>query len=383
MKKLVSVLTALVSCITILSMCFSTVSAGVTNSNFINLQEVRYAVVLNNPNGGLLGSGHQAIILVDNYGNGELFSFGPANDDWSKKAWSPGRIDYGLYSRNELNGVLKSHSFLSFRLTNNNKTQHSQWYTLPQRYENYNYIVIPVTSNEGNRMLAKAKEYINNIPQYKLFSFQCDNFVSSIMGAGGKDFWVGNIPNISFDNISKSWGYGIYSSSYWQAPILSSSISTSAYVVTANGGVKIRTGAGTGYSQVGGVSKGSVIRYTESRSANGYTWIKIASGSSFNSGTWGNTTGNWVAMVGGSTSSSASVSPSTNSYTVTATSGVKIRTGAGTGYSQVGGVSKGSVIRYTESRSANGYTWIKIASGSSFNSGTWGNTTGNWIAMVG
>ncbi|MFT3951728.1 MAG: amidase domain-containing protein [Oscillospiraceae bacterium] len=70
------------------------------------------------------------------------------------------------------------------------------------------------------------------------------------------------------------------------------------------------------------------------------------------------------------------------SYTVQSSSGVKIRTGAGTGYSQVGGAAQGSVIKYTQTKSANGYTWLLIESGSTFKNGTWGSTTGYWIAML-
>ncbi len=70
----------------------------------------------------------------------------------------------------------------------------------------------------------------------------------------------------------------------------------------------------------------------------------------------------------------------TKSYTIKSSSGVKVRSGAGTSYGCIGGLAKGSVVKYTETKKANGYTWIKIKSVTT-KSGSWGKYTG-WVAMV-
>lgn len=74
-------------------------------------------------------------------------------------------------------------------------------------------------------------------------------------------------------------------------------------------------------------------------------------------------------------------SPAIKSYTISSSSGVYVRTGAGTSCSKVGGVAKGSKIYYTQTKKANGYTWAKIEKGT-YESGTWGKTTGYWIALI-
>jgi len=68
------------------------------------------------------------------------------------------------------------------------------------------------------------------------------------------------------------------------------------YIIQSSNGANVRnTAAGT--QIVGALAKGSVVRYTEIKVANGYTWMLIESGSTFTSGSWGKTIGYWVAMV--------------------------------------------------------------------------------------
>lgn len=91
-----------------------------------------------------------------------------------------------------------------------------------------------------------------------------------------------------------------------------------------------------------------------------------------------------IHMSGCKKTSSSNSSNSANTlktYTVSSSSGISTRTGAGTSCSKVGGVAKGSKIYYTETKKANGYTWAKIVKGS-YKSGTWGKTTGYWIALI-
>lgn len=70
-----------------------------------------------------------------------------------------------------------------------------------------------------------------------------------------------------------------------------------------------------------------------------------------------------------------------NSYTIKSSSGAKVRSGAGTSYSQKGGLAMGSVVYYDRTAWANGYTWYHITSVSA-KSGSWGSYVGYWVANV-
>lgn len=81
------------------------------------------------------------------------------------------------------------------------------------------------------------------------------------------------------------------------------------------------------------------------------------------------------------TTSSPPAQTTQKSYTIQASSGANVRnTAAGTQI--VGAIARGSIVRYTETKVANGYTWMLIESGSTFASGSWGKTIGYWVAMV-
>ena len=71
----------------------------------------------------------------------------------------------------------------------------------------------------------------------------------------------------------------------------------------------------------------------------------------------------------------------TKTYTVKSSSGAKVRTGAGTSYGQKGGLAKGSVVTYDQTKTANGYTWYRIVSVKT-TSGSWGSFKGYWVAGV-
>lgn len=80
--------------------------------------------------------------------------------------------------------------------------------------------------------------------------------------------------------------------------------------------------------------------------------------------------------------SNSSASSANKTYTISSTSGAKVRINAGTSASQVGGLAKGSVITYDKTESKDGYTWYHIVSVDA-KSGSWGTSyEGNWIAGV-
>lgn len=119
--------------------------------------------------------------------------------------------------------------------------------------------------------------------------------------------------------------------------------------VTGASKLRIRSGAGTGYSIVGNLSKGDKVTIYE----------KVTIGSAI----WGKTEKGWICLdyvtLDGQSSSGAS---GTTTKTVTASS-LRIRSGAGTGYSIVGYLTAGTKVTITETKTVNGVQWGKISKG--------------------
>ena len=154
----------------------------------------------------------------------------------------------------------------------------------------------------------------------------------------------------------------------------STSTNTTKATVTADS-LNVRSGAGTNYSVITKISKGTVVDVIESNS-NGWKKIKTSNG----------TTG-WVSgsyLTSGSTSTGGSTGGSTSqtSYKATVTAdSLNVRSGAGTNYSVITKLSKGTVVDVIESNS-NGWKKIKTSngttgwvSGSYLTSGSTGGST--------
>ena len=132
-----------------------------------------------------------------------------------------------------------------------------------------------------------------------------------------------------------------------------------AVKVSTNGSpLRIRSGPSTAYGVIGSLSNGSHVA-TTGQVSNG--WIELSNG--------GWIASNWVAGVssdsGGGTGGVPTVKVSTNG------SGLRIRSGPGTGYAVIGGLSNGTTVR-TTGQVSNG--WIELSSG--------GWIAGNWVAGV-
>ena len=111
-------------------------------------------------------------------------------------------------------------------------------------------------------------------------------------------------------------------------------------VVNANSGLNVRSGPSTGYGRVGGLPNGTTVTiYGEQ---NG--WYKIGNGQ------W--VCGDYIAITGSSSSG-------TRTARVTANSGLNVRSGPSTGYSIVGGLSKGTTVTVYEESDG----WAKIGNG--------------------
>ena len=145
------------------------------------------------------------------------------------------------------------------------------------------------------------------------------------------------------------------------------STSTTKATVTATS-LNVRSGAGTSYSVITKLPKGTVVDVLESAS-NGWKKIKTSGG----------TTG-WVSgeylTTGSAGNSSTNNSTSQTSYKATVnTDSLNMRKGAGTSYSVITKLSKGTVVDVIESAS-NGWKKVKTSNG------TTGWVSGSYLANV-
>ena len=136
--------------------------------------------------------------------------------------------------------------------------------------------------------------------------------------------------------------------------------------VKANGGLCVRSGAGTGYKAVRYLANGSKVQILEQMTVGSMTWGKISDG--------------WVSMKYVVLDSAAAETPSTpaepstpsgdsssatpvSTGTITAVGGLRVRSGAGIGYSIVKTIAKGTKVTITETKTEGSTTWGKISDG--------------------
>ena len=143
------------------------------------------------------------------------------------------------------------------------------------------------------------------------------------------------------------------------------STSTTKATVTATS-LNVRSGAGTSYSVITKLPKGTVVDVLESAS-NGWKKIKTSGG------TTGWASGDYLT-TGSAGNSSTDNSTSQTSYKATVnTDSLNMRKGAGTSYSVITKLSKGTVVDVLESAS-NGWKKIKTSNG------TIGWVSGSYLA---
>ncbi len=135
--------------------------------------------------------------------------------------------------------------------------------------------------------------------------------------------------------------------------------------VTSSDGVNVRSGIGTSYKKLGTLAKGKTFTITgKAKDSKGVYWYRMT----YNSST-GYVQSGYIKTTTISSSSGDSGSTSTASYkigTVTASDGLNVRSGAGTGYSILTVLDKGISVEITGSKKAsNGKTWYSYKYSSS------------------
>ena len=143
------------------------------------------------------------------------------------------------------------------------------------------------------------------------------------------------------------------------------STSTTKATVTATS-LNVRSGAGTSYSVITKLSKGTVVDVIESAS-NGWKKIKTSGG------TIGWASGDYLTTGSAGNSSTDNSTSQTSYKAIVNTDSLNMRKGAGTSYSVITKLSKGTVVDVLESAS-NGWKKIKTSNG------TIGWVSGSYLA---
>ena len=120
--------------------------------------------------------------------------------------------------------------------------------------------------------------------------------------------------------------------------------------------LRIRAGAGTGYSQKGVLAYGQRVEILEQKDVGGVLWGRIGDGA-------------WCCITDNMALETVKVAEGEN-YEVKITvyaeitySSVRVRSGPGTGYGQVSSVKKGDVLQIQEIQVVDGIAWGRIDSG--------------------
>ena len=131
--------------------------------------------------------------------------------------------------------------------------------------------------------------------------------------------------------------------------------------------LNVRKGAGTSYSKIGSLSKGTTVQI-EGSTSNGWYKIKYKSG-------YGYVSGAYISNVKTSESTTSSSSSTTVIYKGTITGGVNVRKGGSTSYSKIGYLTKGTKVDIV-AKLSNGWYKIKYKSGYGYISGKYVNIAG-------
>ncbi len=122
---------------------------------------------------------------------------------------------------------------------------------------------------------------------------------------------------------------------------------TGSGVVVAASGLKVRTGPGTDYKQVSALANGTKVTIYETTRRNGTEWGRIGKDRWVCMG--------YIGMDGGSRAEGV--------VRVTAQSGLRIRSGAGTGYAIVGSLKYNERVTVDKITSVGGVEWGHISKG--------------------
>ncbi|MGM9603486.1 MAG: SH3 domain-containing protein [Faecousia sp.] len=221
-----------------------------------------------------------------------------------------------------------------------------------------------------NRRLAEANLYLNEV--YSKSAPAAYTYVildpnGGTAGSNGEDkmqaYVSGSNVDILAANPTKS-GYsfgGWFTSSTGGTGVKYLNASTAGRTLYAQYGVPVtvtasyatvRSGAGTAYTQLGTISAGTQVVIVETAQVSGAVWGRYIDG--------------WIELSATNYSSSSTLptTPTTTTNgTVVCSTGVNVRSGAGTNYPIVGSAYNGQRVTVYETVSVNGSFWGRIGEG--------------------
>ena len=170
---------------------------------------------------GAATAGHAAIMLIDDEGQGEFYSYAASDNNLFDKARafiaSPGYLSTVVnddgnskkinvledfienYDSNKQSWYVEGVDGINNKNKNTNKNTNKNG-DLTKDYYTY-AVYIPITNDEGIAMQERAEDIRNSPGWYNLFGHNCNQVAQNILSAGGKDFdsqkfsWLATRPN--------------------------------------------------------------------------------------------------------------------------------------------------------------------------------------------
>ena len=136
---------------------------------------------------GALTAGHNAILLLNRYGEGFLFSY--ANRDGAKFS-GQGEYRFALLSVEEV-ARLKDGSGEVFEEVTIWGERHDEIY--------YRFVWNDLTPEQGEAIFSKAIDVFINPGKYTLAGHQCDNVAGEVLSAGDAGYDASASPNLSYE----------------------------------------------------------------------------------------------------------------------------------------------------------------------------------------
>lgn len=132
--------------------------------------------------------GHTGLLLVDKKGNGVLFSYGAATDNFF---YGDARMYIGAYDSNGVAWLLNNQ--YSFVINEDGEWLLEQY----NRWRDFN-----VSSKNGYRIFENAVDATVNLEKYAVLWNNCDQMVIEALGEGGIEIEEHLIPNNTYEGIS-------------------------------------------------------------------------------------------------------------------------------------------------------------------------------------
>lgn len=166
----------------------------VTNDTITN-------VIFMNNSSGEKKFGHSAVLLINEYGEGFLFSYNPDEPNLIDNS----EVRYAVLSVDEVDQLKNGTGIIDCAVTNNGNVID----TYSEGLEQYDrFVWFPVSKEQGQAMYQKAADIFCNSDYYFLKGNNCDNAAHSILQAGGIEYEIKMIPNETYNQLSEgnvSW----------------------------------------------------------------------------------------------------------------------------------------------------------------------------------